>query len=426
LRILIASANLKKAKGFLEAIKSQIEFNPEFIARFGQLKDSAKWTQDAINIKGHTHGDKEASISVASIGTDMTSQHYDLIILDDVINREFAATEEQRQKCVDLYMDCLDLLEPDGRIVLVGTRWHFDDIYSMLIMQNNKNPIFKFVVDEPMMTNPKYTRREYKQMIDDPETTYLFPEKFTPKVTKKLYLEKVSKPNGGYEFSCQQMNFPVSDEKAPFKIEEFRFVKSVPPSCVDYMTVDPAGAEKVSKGQDDAAMVVTSMDVNLDLYNKDVFSEQVTSAGFFKALSDMVTKHPTCRKIGMEKNFNNANKVYIDENFPGIAMKLITFIASNTANRKAMDIMALQPYVSNGKFYFVEHEDGIEYSIGERVVKLTPGQHKLLMQLIDYGSTKHDDAADAQSAVLKFIRKPRPVLAQSVQVFKPTNKRTGY
>jgi hypothetical protein len=107
-------------------------------------------------------------------------------------------------------------------------------------------------------------------------------------------------------------------------------------------------------------------------------------------------------------------------------MKLITFIASNTANRKAMDIMALQPYVSNGKFYFVEHEDGIEYSIGERVVKLTPGQHKLLMQLIDYGSTKHDDAADAQSAVLKFIRKPRPVLAQSVQVFKPTNKRTGY
>jgi hypothetical protein len=296
----------------------------------------------------------------------------------------------------------------------------------MLILQNKKHPIFKIVVDEPMMYNPVYTRREYKHMIDDDRTTYLFPEKFSPKVTKKLYLEKISKPNGGLEFSCQQMNFPVSDEKAPFKLEDFKFVKASPSSCTRYMTIDPAGGEKVTKAQDDAAIGVTDIDVNLDLYNKDMFSEQVTAAGLFVALQGMLMKYPECRKIGIEKNFNSLNKLYIQDKFPAVANKLVPYLASNTPNRKLMEILALQPYVSNGKFYFVEHEDGIEYSIGEQVVKLTPGQHKLLMQLIDYGSTQHDDAADAQAAALKFIRKPTPITPQPSRPYRPVNKITGY
>jgi len=423
---LIASANLKHSKKFLGAIKDNIEFNEKFLARFGKLKDSAHWTQDSINIKGHNPGDKEASITVASIGTDMTSQHYDLILMDDIINREFAATADQRQKCVEFYLDCTDLLEPEGRTVLVGTRWHFDDIYSGLILEHRKSPFFKVVIDEPTMFNPKYSRREFKLMMDDPDTTFLFPEKFNLHVVKNTYRKKLSKPNGGYEFSCQQMNFPVSDDRAPFKLSEFKFVEVMPTSCTTYLTIDPAGADKISKGQDDAAIVTTGIDVTLDLYNQAVFSDKVTSSGLFTAINDMALRFPNSRKIGMEKNFNNNNALYISEKYPAIAAKLVTYTAANTTDRKAQAILALQPYVSNGKFYFVTDKNGMEYNLDDKVVKLSAGQHKLLMQLLDYGSAPHDDAADAQAAVLQFIRKPRPVQKMVVSEYRPVNRRTGY
>lgn len=424
-RVLISSAKKEHAQGFLDAIKRHIDLNPEFISRFGNLRDDARWTREAINIKGHSHGDKEATITTGSLQTESTSQHYDLIVLDDIINREYANTEEQRQKCVNYYMDCLDLLEPDGRMIVIGTRWHFADIYSKLIEQNKKNKVFQVIVDEPVMRNPKFDRRQFKEMVDDPETQFLFPEKFNHKEIKRIYLDKVSKPNGYYEFSCQQMNFPVSDLNAKFRFEDIKFVKSLPSWAVKYITLDPAGSERITKSQDDTAICVTGISPQLDIYNIDCWAEQTTASGVFHALNNIYMQYPDTRKIGIETNFNHNNAMYIKEHFPDMRNKLVEYRAGTTQSKDGRT-MALQPYVALGKFHMLEHDDGIEYSIGGKVVKLHPGQYKLLVQMIDFGSTEHDDAIDAQAATLEFMCKPAVQVDREDYEYEPDNSYTGY
>lgn len=425
LRVLIGSAKIKNSQGFLGAIQKVFENNQEFIDRYGRLKDNKKWSQDAFNILGSKRSEKESNVTAASIGTDMTSQHYDLIMLDDAINREFSTSHEQRQKVVDFYMDCLDLLEPDGRLVVIGTRWHFEDLYSKLIEEHKKRGKFKFIIDEPTMFNPKYTRRDFKAMMDDPETTFLFKEKFNHGVIKKIYQEKVSKPNGSYEFSCQQMNFPVSDENAPFRLEDIKFVWEYPSSLSVYQAIDPAGSERITKKQDDTAIVTCGIDLNLDLYNIDCWADRTTVSGLFSAVTTECMRYPQTRKIGIERNFNATNELYIKQNFPQIAPKLVGYRAPNTMDKDSK-IMALQPYVNNGKFFMVQHQDGQEYTIGDKVVKLYPGQYKLIMQMIDYGSTEHDDCVDAQAAILEFAKKPKMTIPSSPFQYKVRSRKTGY
>ena len=432
LRILIASANLKNAQGFLEAIKNHIRFNPEFVSRFGNLMDENKWTKDRINIKGHLPGHKEATITVASMGTDMTSQHYDLILMDDIINREFAKTEDQRQKVISFYMDCLDLLEPTGRVVIIGTRWHFADIYSKLIERNNKaiktgkDKVFKFVVDLPMMTNPKYERRQFELMMDDPQTTFLFPEKFNKAITKKLYNDKTSEPGGYLEFACQQMNHPVSDKNAAFRFEDIGFVSKEPITATLYQNIDPAGSDRLTTTQDDTAICTTGITPQINIYNIDCWAEKTTASGMFVAADNQHRKYADrVRKIGIEKNFNAMNAMYIKEHYPEMAKKLVDYKASNMSSKDAR-IMGLQPYVANGKFFFVEHDDGEEYCIGNKIVKLRPGQYKLLIQMIDFGNTEHDDAIDCQAATLEFIKKPVAVHSEDSQEYIPDDRDTGY
>ena len=427
-RVLIGSAEFKHAKRFVNGIKDQISENPKFVSRFGSFKDDncTKWTAEALDIKGKRHGDKENSITAASIGTDCTSQHYDIIILDDLVNRRFSRSDEMRNKCWNFYMDCLDLLEPNGVLIFIGTRWHFSDIYSKLLEESKSSADrFDFVVNEAALINDKYERRDFKKMLKDPETVTLFPEKFSTKIIERLYNRKRKKAGGEYEFSCQQMNYPVSDTNAAFKIEDIEFIKRLPPTATLYQTIDPAGSERISSDQDDTAICTTAVDVNGDLINVDCFAERTTNLGLFNAAYSEFLKYPTVRKIGLETNFNNLNKLYIKDNYPDMFRKIKDYRASSTSSKRDK-ILGLQPYVANGKFKVLEHEDGEEYTFGEVTAKLHPGQYKLLLQMIDFGQTEHDDALDAQSEVVRFIpRRPYPT-SEERKEYIPNDPITGY
>lgn len=408
-----------------------METNPKFTDRFGLMTVPGKGKAEAWDVIGLPSGSKEHTINTASIGTDMTSQHYDLIVLDDPINREFAQTEKQRQKVVEFYLDCQDLLMPNGIMVLIGTRWAFADIYSNLINKNKKTKSFKYIIDLPMMSNSKYTRRDFELMLEDPATTFLFPEMFDRKVAKKKLVEKLSQPNGYYEYACQQMNFPVSDRNRPFRFEDIKFcwMKDVPTSVTQYQNTDPAGSEKLTSTQDDTAIATTGIDVNLDIYNIDMWADKTTAAGLFMKMDEQSRKYPNTRKIGIERNFNHTNTLWIKDKYPHIAAKLVDYRMPNTADAKTANILVLQPYVSNGKFYIVQHEDGEEYSIGDKVVKLHSGQYKLLMQMIDFGQNNeaHDDALDAQAATFEFLKKPKQnTTGNKIYNWRPASSKTGY
>ena len=74
--------------------------------------------------------------TVMAIGTEQAviGRRADLIICDDIIDEAYASSENLRQKVRTWFRkELVPRLEPDGRLFVIGTRWHFADLYGDLI-----------------------------------------------------------------------------------------------------------------------------------------------------------------------------------------------------------------------------------------------------------------------------------------------------
>ena len=67
----------------------------------------------------------------------MVSAHYSTIICDDLANDKDRESESIREKKKKWFQDIMSVLDPDGEIIVVGTRWHFNDLYHFIIEELN-------------------------------------------------------------------------------------------------------------------------------------------------------------------------------------------------------------------------------------------------------------------------------------------------
>ena len=99
-RILIANATYDMATTFLSQIKRHLRFNEKLKNIYGDLSQNAdRWSENMLTVvSDQSYAKKEATVTAYGIGGNLVSQHYDLIIMDDVVNRDFINTPEQIQE----------------------------------------------------------------------------------------------------------------------------------------------------------------------------------------------------------------------------------------------------------------------------------------------------------------------------------------
>lgn len=221
IRVLISNALLDNSKAFLREIKSHFEKNEKLKALYGDYQNTdEKWSESQIIVKKRTSFVKEPTIQITSIDKSVVSQHYDLIIADDLVTRDSISTKEQRNKLVKYYKDLLDLLEPGGTLLVIGTRWHYDDLYGWLLRQSGEREVL------------------VRKVLDD-NGKPIFPQKFTLPFIDSLKAEK-----GSYEFNAQYNNDPIAEEEADFKRSSFKYHQRSPEQGDIYITIDPAATTK--------------------------------------------------------------------------------------------------------------------------------------------------------------------------------------
>lgn len=285
IRILISTGYLENAKSFLREIKSHFERGERLRALFGDLVNADdKWTETQIVVKTRTEIRKEPTIQVSSVDKSVVSQHYDLIVGDDLVNRENINTKEQRHKVNLYYKDLYDLIEPNGSMVFIGTRWHFDDLYGRIIKDNETSRNFDIFV-----------RTVWR---DQAARLPLFPRKFTPE-----YIDSLRRDKGPYEFSSQYMNNPTDDENSDFKRDWIRieplFKLEATPLTI-YITIDPAMTK--SETADYSGFIVNGVDQNgqwriLRAYRKRLDPAELIDEIFF--LHGLYSSR--FRRMGIEK-----------------------------------------------------------------------------------------------------------------------------
>ncbi len=128
-RILIDSAVYTNSKNFIREIKAHLE-SDKLTRLYGNFRTDTNWTEGSITISQRTHPYKESSITAGGLGATKVSQHYSCIIMDDISADKNSATIELRQKVVDHYKMNIALLEPDGVLTVIGTRYAADDVFG--------------------------------------------------------------------------------------------------------------------------------------------------------------------------------------------------------------------------------------------------------------------------------------------------------
>lgn len=131
LRILIDSELYTNSSRFLTEIKHHLE-SERITELFGSFK-GPRWNESEIVIAQRTVIKKESSITCSGIGAQKTSAHFDIIIADDMNSPSNSMTPEARKKVHDHYRMYTSLLEPDGIIVVIGTRYAADDLIGWII-----------------------------------------------------------------------------------------------------------------------------------------------------------------------------------------------------------------------------------------------------------------------------------------------------
>lgn len=367
-RILISNATWANARKFLSEIKGHI-LSDDFRAYFGDWKAQDAWNVDEITISTRTQVKKEPSISTTGLEKEITGQHYDIIIVDDIVSRENTTTPDQIKKVISYYQSLIPILEVGGELIIIGTRWHLQDLYGH-IKKNLKNEFFIY-------------EREIKE-----NGKYIFPEKFNEHVDAKL---KAMLPATFY--SSQYKNKPIAASNQVIIKEYFKYYEESPKNItLINTTVDLAGSE--GHDSDDTAIVTVGWTPDMDMYLLNIRFGKFSSE---EKVRNIYAESRTLRpfKIGIEsdaaqKYFIDLLRLYENMNYEQLPIEKI----KTGGKMKEERIGNLEPLYRNGKVYHPKNAPWLE-ALEEQLLSFT-----------FQGTHGKDDITDALSSQLQLIDTP--------------------
>lgn len=364
LRFLLTSGQLENTKNFLGLIRSNLESNEDFRILYGDWSSNRRkdtWHSTALSIAGRERFRAEDSLTASSYEITKVSQHYDSVIVDDLMNEKNVTSKEMIDKC-DSYLQLMNpFLDPQidhperpGPRIVVGTRWHFDDVYGRIIARERKRRRDGQGRAWNILIRPAYNKTK---------TVVYFPARFSV-----AYLTRLREESGmsRYHFSCQFLNDPMPDEDQIFKISDLGFfwadpsgagestmrgkISPLPRLMANFILMDPAVAEH-SKS-DWTAIVVVGVDTLSNLYVLDVRRGQW---GIQEQIEEMIRAQQDYRpyRFGVETVVFQRTLLWAFHKICQERGKWFPVEELETSNQvsKMMRIRGFSPFVATRKVY---------------------------------------------------------------------------
>ena len=261
LRILIGCNDLGLAKGFIREIKQYFEDEelqelvwnnrphvsgdmiPALNAQARRSRRATRNGNDAIDQRVIWNAEqiqiirprkfKEPSIEIYSIGTTPTGSHYELLLLDDIVDNVNSKTELKAKK-IDAWANDLEnvvtkmpkyvtIFEELGigewagdEIKITGTRYFAWDYYSKFV--GNDDKIDKMVETLEARNYSGIVKNIYVNNVDNSDG-YIFPEEFDATIEDNL--KRRLKPS---EFAAQYLLKILASEEEKFKEKDIRIL----------------------------------------------------------------------------------------------------------------------------------------------------------------------------------------------------------
>jgi len=328
--------------------------------------------------------DAGGSYVAAGVGTAITGRGADILLIDDPVkDREEADSEIQRQKVWDWYTStAYTRLAPGGRIIVIQTRWHEDDLSGRLLVEQAKGGDKWEILELPAITS---------------DGRALWPEFYPLEVLERT--RKVLPPR---DWSALYQQRPAPDEGAYFKREWFRWYDAKPAQLRVYGASDYAVTDG---GGDYTVHVVVGIDADDNLYVMDLWRGQTTSDVWISSWLDLVRQHKPMmwgeeqgqivKSIGpfLEKRMRE-ERVYCRR-------EQIT-----SASDKPTRSRSIQARTSMGKVYLPSK---------------SPWLADFTSELLTFPSGKHDDQVDAFGLIGRLLDEMVPAQMPKVETKRTTD-----
>lgn len=347
----IVTKTASLAEEILTAIITRFESDERYIDIFGELKPKIpkKWTSYELIVKRREIS-KNATIKATGLLGPITGGRNDLIVGDDIIDEENVRTPLQVEKARLWFNKVLyPTLYPWGGIIIVGTRWSYDDLYNDLLV-----------------TWP----HDVKKALND-KGEPLWPEYWT-----REKLEDRRNQVGSIIFNCQYQNDPTGMEGDLLKSEWLHEWTVAPnSSCIRYAGVDPA------LGEGDLQSVATlCVDKQTgQAYLEDVYAERTSFPEFLKKIQHLHVLHDYA-KIFIEANAFQKVLTFLQE-LSGLPM-----VTSQTVKNKEERFIPMSSHFESKRIL---------------VNPLLNMRSEFWMEWVQFPRGQHDDALDSVEIVTR-------------------------
>ncbi len=366
------------AKAFLRQIKREFEANQRLRAWFPEvlwpnLRDAPKWSEDDGLIVQRQGNPKEATLEAwGLVDSQPTGRHFALMVYDDVVTRESVTTPEMIAKVTEAWELSRNLSSEGGRTRYIGTRYHFNDTYGVILEREAAIPrIYAATRDGKPEGKPRFMSRER--------------------------LAGKHREMGPYTFACQMLQDPRADETQGFKEDWLRFYDSEPAEVARganrYVLVDAASAKKA--GSDYTCLWVWALGQDGNYYWIDAVRDRLN----LKQRADRLFQlHRRWRPeaVGYERYGLMADVEYVQErmereNYRFELRELGGQVAKNDRIRR------LIPAFAQGRIYLPRRL--LQVDAQGRVSDLT--RTFLEQEYRRFPVSRHDDMLDAASRIME-------------------------
>jgi len=351
-RCIIVANTSSQAQEWLRQIEQQMLYNEVLRELFGNLvppQRSGTWNDTEKIVEGRSPRATHLTFLALGYGGALLGRRADLIVVDDIVDFENSITEGSRARLKAWFWETLvPVLEPDGEILVVGTRWAENDLYAELLRTWKGNSFVFRAINEG---------KSY------------WPERWPLRKLKEL--EKLM---GSLFFNCQFQNKPFTSGERIFR-PSLLHLQTELSDAPFFVGVDPC----ISQSSKDyfVAVVLAHSRKEKKFLIYDMVRRRASVQQQLEVIKHLNQEYQP-RLIGIE---SNAAQSFLAQLAKGEGLPIRPLPSQE---RKEARFYRLLPLFESGKLLFRGSE-------GELVASLRP----LRDELLSFPDGEHDDTIDA-------------------------------
>jgi len=327
---------------------------------------------------GRWETDHGGEYFAAGVGGAIAGRRADLVVIDDPIrSREDADSETVRDKIWDWYKsDLYTRLKPGGRIVLIQTRWHEDDLAGRLLADMAAGGDRWEVISLPALAE-----------ADDPLGREVG-QPLWPEWEDTANLERKRRAVGPRDWSALYQQRPAPEDGDYFKLEWLKPYDIAPDKSLMRIYGGSDYAVTASGG-DYTVHAVVGLDPEGRMYLLDMWRKQAASDEWVEAFCDLVRKW---RPLGWAEEQGQIKS--------GVG----PFLDRRQRERQAY--VAREQFPTRGdKAIRAQSIRGRMAQEGLYVPENAPWYAALRSELLAFPAGKHDDQVDALGLIGQLLNK---------------------